>query len=313
VFGEGTFRFNERWKATLGGRAFETEVDNASLASGLFVFAQTGGASAESRQSGTQKESGFTPKLSVTWTPHDNFMAYALAAKGFRYGGPNVITSEPGFTVPGTFGSDSLYNYELAARLTIPEARLALDGTLFYIDWSDIQLRQQTPSQLNYAVNAGKARSRGLETALTWAATSDFTLSANATYLDAELTEDFVSNPGQGVPVVVSAGTPLPGASKWQLANTLSYRASQHSWQPSLLFAHRFISKATSGVIGQDVEQGDYHLFDARASVQIDRIGITAFINNIANKRGVATASGPPLEQYLVRPRTVGITLDYRL
>jgi hypothetical protein len=45
-------------------------------------------------------------------------------------------------------------------------------------------------------------------------------------------------------------------------------------------------------------------------------LDVTLFVNNIADKRGVSTASyfpGSPFEQYLVRPRTVGITLDYRL
>ena len=130
-------------------------------------------------------------------------MAYALAARGFRYGGPNIIPSEPGFVVPRTFDSDSLWNYEIGARSDFLDRRLQLDGTLFYIDWSDIQLRQQTPSGLNYAVNAGKARSRGLEGAASWLVTPSLKLSANATYLDAELTEDFVSNPGQGIPVTV--------------------------------------------------------------------------------------------------------------
>lgn len=312
AFGEGTLHFNDRWKATLGGRAFHTKVDNSSIASGLFVFAQTGEVS--SIESGSQTESGFTPKLSVTWSPNEDVMAYVLAAKGFRYGGPNIIPSEPGFAVPRTFDSDSLWNYEVGVRSSFLDRRVQLDGTVFYIDWSDIQLRQQTPSQLNYAVNAGKARSRGVEGAATWLVMPGLRFAVNATYLDAELTEDFISNPGQGIPVIVTAGTPLPGASKWQVSDTLSYKWTVGSLEPSLLFAHRFLSKATSGVIGQDVSQGDYHLFDARASIQLKRIGITAFVANIGDKRGVATASsGPPLQQFLVRPRTVGITLDYRL
>jgi outer membrane receptor protein involved in Fe transport len=312
AFGEGTWHFNDQWKTTLGGRAFRTKVDNSSIASGLFVLAQTG--EVTNIESGSQKDRGFTPKLSVTWTPSDDLMAYALAARGFRYGGPNIIPSEPGFVVPRTFDSDSLWNYEIGARSNFLERRLQLDGTLFYIDWSDIQLRQQTPSGLNYAVNAGKARSRGVEAAATWLVTPNLKLSANATYLDAELTEDFVSNPGQGIPVTVGAGTPLPGASKWQIADTVSYKWSAGSFEPSFLLAHRYISNATSGVIGQEVAQGDYHLFDARASIQLSRLGITAFVANIGDKRGVATASsGPPLQQFLVRPRTIGITLDYRL
>ena len=57
----------------LGGRAFDTKVENATLSSGFYTLLTTG--ELESEQTGTQKESGFTPKLSVTWTPDDDFMA----------------------------------------------------------------------------------------------------------------------------------------------------------------------------------------------------------------------------------------------
>jgi hypothetical protein len=41
----------------------------------------------------------------------------------------------------------------------------------------------------------------------------------------------------------------------------------------------------------------------------------TVFVNNIADKRGISNSSyvgGLPLEQYIVRPRTYGMTLDCR-
>lgn len=312
VFGEGTFSFNDQWKLTVGGRAFETKVTNETIASGFFSLLTAG--ELETHLTGpAQKESGFLPKVSVTWTPSDAFMAYALRSEGFRYGGPNIVTSEPGFEVPSTFGSDSLVNYELGVRSTIFDRRLQLDGTLFYIDWSDIQLRQQTPLGANFAVNAGKASSSGVEGSLTWLMSDALRFAANVTYLDAELSEDFVSNPGGGTPVGVSKGATLPGASKWQVSDSLSYEWSAAALRPSFLLAHRYISEAPSGVLGSDAKQGDYHVLDARVSVQFNRIGITAFASNVTDERGVTTASNDPLQQFLVTPRTIGISVDYRL
>jgi outer membrane receptor protein involved in Fe transport len=60
---------------------------------------------------------------------------------------------------------------------------------------------------------------------------------------------------------------------------------------------------------------GNYNLLDARASGRYDNLKATVFVNNIADKRGVTTASfvsGNPFSQYIVRPRTYGLTLDYR-
>jgi outer membrane receptor protein involved in Fe transport len=313
AFGEATYHFNGQWKATLGGRAFHTEIENESIASGLYVLLNTGAPTLQ-QTAPPQKESGFSPKASVTWTPTADLMSYALVSKGFRYGGPNIIPPQPG--VPADFKSDSLWNYELGVRSDFLDHRLNLDGTLFYIDWSDIQLRQQTDAGANYAVNAGKARSRGVEFSGAWLITRDLKFSSNATYLDAELTQPFNAAPFEGTSALVPAGTPLPGASKWSLANTLTYSWSGGSVRPNFLLSHRFVSSATSGTIGQDLQQGNYHLFDFRVAVPFNKFQITAFVNNIANKRGVMTAqelSANLLEDFLVRPRTIGLTLDYHL
>jgi len=313
VFGEASYRFSDQWKLTLGGRAFDTKVDTATITSGLLGGTLPG--QPPLHQAGSQDERGFTPKASLTWTPGPTFMAYALASQGFRYGGPNIAQSEPGFVVPRGFKSDSLWNYEVGARSTLLDRRLQLDGTLFYVDWSDIQLRQRTPGQINFATNAGKARSYGFEGAVNWAATRNLSLSANLTYLNAELSRAFVSNPGGLTPILVDAGTTLPGASKWQVSDAISYQWSTAPLQPALLLSHRFISSAPSGVLGETLRQGDYHLVDARASVRIDKLDVTLFVDNIADTRGVTTQimNGPLLQQYLVRPRTIGLTLAYRL
>jgi outer membrane receptor protein involved in Fe transport len=307
LFGEATYHFNDAWKMTLGGRAFDTKVENATLSSGFYTLLTTG--ELESEQTGTQKESGFTPKLSVTWTPDDDFMAYGLVSKGFRYGGPNIIVSEPGFTVPAQFDSDSLFNYEVGVRSDLFDQRLRLDGTVFYIDWRDIQLRQQTPLQLNYASNAGKAESYGFEGTATVLIARDLVFSTNLTYLNAQLVEDF--NPGGGQDIV-PAGSTLPGASEWQVASTLSYELSQLPLAPSFVLSHRYISEAP-GIFGAGAEQGDYSVVDARVAIRFNQFSITAFVNNVTDSRGVTTASDAPLQQYLIRPRTLGVTLDYRL
>src|SRR5690606_3205398 len=121
------------------------------------------------------------------------------------------------------FDSDSLFNYELGMRSDLWDRRLRLDATVFFIDWRDIQLRQQTPLQLNYASNAGKAESYGFEGTASVMIVPDLVFSTNLTYLHAALVEDF--NPGGGQDVF-PAGSTLPGASDWQVASTLSYELS---------------------------------------------------------------------------------------
>jgi iron complex outermembrane recepter protein len=307
AFGEATFHFNDQWKITLGGRAFETKVTNETTSSGFITLLTTGALTSD--VSGSQKESGFLPKGSITWTPNKDLMTYFLVDQGFRFGGPNLSPSEPGFPIPPQFKSDSLINYELGVRSSFLDQHLLLDGTVFHIDWSDIQLRLQTDLGLNYAANAGKATISGFEGSATWLITQGFTLSSSLTYLDAKLASPF--EPGGGQPTVPSGST-LPGASKWQVANTLSYNWFNAPFKPSLVLADRYISEAP-GIFLSGLPQGDYNLLDARVSLHVKEVGITAFVNNMTDRRGITNANDlPPVQEFLVRPRTVGLTLDYR-
>src|SRR5262249_8305601 len=179
------------------------------------------------------------------------------ADEGFRFGGPNLIASEPGFTVPANFKSDSLVNYEIGERANLFDHRLQLDVTAFHIDWSDIQLHLQTPIGLNYAANAGKARIWGLEASSTWFISQALSLTTNVTWLDAQLAEPFSSGPGSPT---VTAGTALPGASKWQVSNTLAYTWAEGPGRPTFLLAQRYISTAP-GIFLAGLSQGGYDLF----------------------------------------------------
>ena len=46
---------------------------------------------------GSQSDKNVAPKASLTWTPSDTFMTYALVDKGFRFGGPNLSPSTTAF------------------------------------------------------------------------------------------------------------------------------------------------------------------------------------------------------------------------
>jgi iron complex outermembrane recepter protein len=311
AFGEATFHFNKNWKLTVGGREFKTELDNASTEGGFINLLSSG--QLLTTLAGNQSENGFTPKGSITFTPNDDLMTYFLISKGFRFGGPNINPSEPGFTIPPTFRSDSLLNYELGARTNWFDRHLQLDTTAFYIDWSNIQARLFAPSGFSYTGNAGKAIDYGLEATMRWRIVSGLTWATNLTYLDATLAQNF--NPGSGQQIIPK-GTTLPGASKWQIANTVSYQWSNLRFSPSLLLDDRYISRAP-GTFTDGVPQGGYSIFDARAKTQLtEKLGMTVYVSNISDSRGVTSGSNvpsQPVQQFIIRPRTFGLTVDFKL
>lgn len=302
LFGEASYRLTDAFKLTLGGRAFRTRLDSTTTTSGPLV----GGTDV---QVGKSRESGFNPKASLAWQPDKDQMLYALVSRGFRFGGPNVASAaDP--TIPEQFDSDSLVNYELGSRSTFNDGRLLLDGTLYWIDWQDIQFSQRAASGLVYTANAGRARNRGVEAGITSVLTPSLSVRAAATYLDAELRSDY----GSGA-ALVPAGSRLPGASRWQWSGALTYAPDTARFAPTFSLAHRYVSSAPGELTPNPRMQGGYHLVDMRAGVVLDRFEVSVFVDNVADKRGVsqaATGIRGPVE-FLVMPRTFGLTVDYRL
>ena len=309
IFGEATYHLNDRLKVTVGGRGFITRSQNTSTASGFLELLLAGKLS--SAIQGSQKESGFTPKGSITWTPSSNVMVYGLVSEGFRFGGPNINPSTPAAPIPPSFKSDSLINYELGARTDLFDRKLQLDGTLYYVDWSDIQVRLSTPTGLAYAANAGKARNYGFEGTATLRPIVGLTIQGNLTYLDARLSRAF--DPGGGH-AIIPKGTTLPGASKWQVSDSVGYQWQKSPLLPSVTLLHRYISSASSNLTYSG-RQGGYNIFDLRTGLQIGNMGVSAFVENIGDARGVTNAQsfpGTPYTQYLIRPRTYGMTVDVK-
>ena len=301
LFGEFTWHFTDRLKASLGGRYFETRLSTNISQSGPLV----GGSTSDS---GESRENGFSPKVSLTWTAGDDLLIYGLVSKGFRFGGPNIAV-DPDFAIPGEFDSDSLINYELGVRATLLDRRLQLDGTVFYVDWSDIQVTLRTPGGFTYTDNAGEARNYGIEGTATFRPSRRLALQGNVTYLDASLRSDFISGAA-----VVPAGTTLPGASEWQISDSAIYTFIDSAFVPTLAFSHRYVSTAPGALVPSPQQQGGYNLFDLRLSAQFGGMGLAAFIENIDDERGItqAVTSNRGPSEYIVRPRTYGLTLDYR-
>lgn len=309
AFGEASYHVGDQLKLTLGGRLFDTRSVSTSTTSGFFNLLASG--AIHSSRSGAQEQAGLAPKASITWTPHPDLLAYGLISKGFRYGGPNINASSPGFAIPAGFNSDSLVNYELGLRTTWFDRRLQLDATAFFIDWSDIQLQLYSPLGLTYLANAGRATNLGVEATATWQVLPELTLQSNLTYLDAALAEDF--DPGAGQPVI-PRGAVLPGASKWRVSNMLSYQWTAGPAAPSLALSHRYVSSAP-GDFAAGAPQGGFNEFDARMTFHLDRVDLSAFAENIGGSRGVTSASllSGPLQQFVLRPFTVGLTADFRM
>lgn len=305
LFGEGAIHFTRELTLTAGGRLFRTTSDDT-----LIRYPGTLGPAFDFRQKSYQN--GFAPKASLSYKPSDNLMVYGLVSKGYRFGGPNPNPPSTLYNTPLTYGSDSLVNYEVGARTNWFNRRLELDVTAFHIDWTNIQVRLFRPDNFAYVLNAGGAHNDGVELTGLLRVTPRFQLSTNATYLDARLSQALLQCQGCSA-TPIPAGTVLPGASKWQAMNIATY-AFGGSLRPTLTLTHRYVSKAPVA-LGAIHTQGGYNTFSARLSITLrNDLEASLFADNITDSRGVTAG---PFSDFvpavvILRPRTIGLTLDWK-
>ena len=93
-----------------------------------------------------------TPKFGAQYQIDDSNMLYVTAAKGFRAGGVNGRLSQGicgtalasyGLTAadtPPTYKSDSVWSYEAGGKFRLFGNRMQLNGSVYRIDWSNVQV-----------------------------------------------------------------------------------------------------------------------------------------------------------------------------
>jgi outer membrane receptor protein involved in Fe transport len=303
VFFDGEYSLGGGWSAGLGGRSYKTKTS----------FQQTGtvfgGPSNSPVLAGGDE--GTTPKASVKYRFNDN-MWYALASKGYRYGGVNEGP-------PATpFKSDTLWNYETGVRLA-PAPGVQLDLSAFLLDWTNAQF---TYFAMNGALpfsgigNVGKARSTGLEAALRWKVSPVFDVAASLARIDAKTTQDVQTMAGRK-PVTIASGAQLPGTAKLQTALQGNYRFSGPFGT-----AGRF--NVTHTHVGDRVidltafyKAPAYDALDLGLSFNKDNWTMSAGLTNATDSRGIMNIQGTPdgnksfQQYYLQRPRTLDLSVRY--
>ncbi len=290
LFGEVDFRLTESLTATAGIRWFDIEQDGLNVNGGLLAGLPAGAGVVDITDA---SEDGVSPKFQLSWHSSENVLLYALASRGFREGGPTGqgVPPDPvtGSSAPTQFDSDALWNYELGLKTSWMENRVTLNGAAFYINWDDIQTNFVRADGHTFTVNAGSARSKGLELELRMLAAQNLELFATASFVDAELSEDQLS-PGDG-----RSGDRIPAVPKTSFAAGLDYsRSLSANLQGFLNLNYRYVGSSfngfasSTGVSGAVADkQPAYQLVNARVGIENQRYRLAIFANNLFDKTAV--------------------------
>ena len=160
IFGEAYWKFAPQWTLTLGGRQYWLDQATDYTADGFLNFGQTPSAPQSNSQS------GFNPKVALSWQATEATMAYASASKGFRAGGAQA--NFPGCSLPQLsvdaithIRSDTLWTYEIGAKTQLPA--VLISAAAYDIEWKDVQQQVSLICGFYAQVNGNKARVRGAE------------------------------------------------------------------------------------------------------------------------------------------------------
>ncbi|MGH8480898.1 MAG: TonB-dependent receptor domain-containing protein, partial [Nevskiaceae bacterium] len=318
-----------------GLRKYRTELIADTVVSGVQIVALTG--EEESRQHFEPRSSGVNPKASIRYVHNQHLQWYALAAKGFQFGGVQLnppveafVTSaeQAGFHF-APYKSSDLWNYETGIRTDWLDRRLRFDVSLFYLDWSDLQLTIAVPlsgtdATFGIIANVGRAHSAGIETALEVIPFRGAKWTSSAAWIEAVTDVPFDESNSDGP---VPPGTRLPGTPRFAWANVFSYEYTvpfYGNWTLNPVVTHSHIGESPDGIRPEGMI-GGYDTLDARfALVKSDskyQPEISVGINNITNVPGVtfhdqataATGSGNTFDlTHFVPPRTAMLSLSFK-
>ena len=260
-------------------------------------------------------DSDFAPHLALTWSSGDHLL-YGRLAKGFRSGRTNIFFNFRPDQIPESIEPERLLTFELGSKNQLADSRLQLNAFLYFNDWSEIQIERITEDGLFFFDdNVAAAESRGLELEMLARPSRGLLVSFNASYIDAEFTEDLLEF-GE---VVVAKGNALPYSPKWTLSTSLEYqRPMENGWLAVIAgyYSHREdnFSTPNNELLGRNDAQNQVRL---RGGVEGRNWAFFAYVDNALNEDTTTFKLRPvrrvPLTYFTqVRPRTYGIELTWR-
>jgi len=288
-------------------------------------------------------ETATTPKVGISYQINDANMLYATAAKGFRPAGaslrvPNVcqpdlvtygyVDAKGKSTQPLTFGSDSVWSYELGSKNRLLDGRLVLDGSVYEIKWKKIQTRVTLPNcSYDFVDNLANATSKGFDIGFQALPFDSLTLTGTFGYTNANFDSDALSP--SGVKIYRKGGGVPDAGPPWTASLSGEYAFK--------LFAqHNFYFRADFTQTSQDRRVGvlvpgtpnydpllrpdpAYGLVNIRLGTRLSGMDLSLFVNNVTDAHPLFLTAGHSLiydpqdwTASSLRPRTYGITLTYR-
>lgn len=365
IFADYTWHVSEKLDVIIGARYTQDDVSNEVAGFGIgpsccfpgspgfpggpgFDFFQSFVNSARPVSEADDDFTDVSPRFVVRYQVSDDVNVYGTISKGYKAGGISVgnntnVDGQPAFNIP--FDEETLWNYEVGFKSELMDHRVRLNGSLFYLEWSDLQMesfRFLTPGDLSsnfeQAINVEDAEAWGAELELTAAVTDLLTITSSIGYLDTEITSDTQAEITGGFTVDLE-GLEIPKAPELTFNITGEYRfpvGDNEGWV-QLEFIHR--DGQFSDIEGLTYQQTDgpspnggparnsiaqhgdfpfktpdYDLWNFRAGYDMENWKFAAYVQNLSDEEyytGTQENFGVTGMRLRPHPRTIGGSISY--
>ncbi|MEM7277072.1 MAG: TonB-dependent receptor [Pseudomonadota bacterium] len=341
VFGEFTFDLTENFSITAGGRYYDIQNDYLNLRGTL--IGENGGRPDCAvnycygiAEPGVGDDSGFVPKLSVSYNFSDEKMVYATYSEGFRRGGansgrpqsvygPRGRFPEPAGTL-GSYDSDQVQNIEIGAKTDWFNNKLRINGAIYQLVWDDIQIQANDPQPTINTfgiINFPEAEITGLEGWISWLPSENWSLEATIGFNDGELSEDAAVFPGTDSELFAPSGTPLPIVPDWKASVNVNYSIPQEilGGQPYFFASYNYTGESINSLAGIESNefsspirtQANWATLDISMGVETDNWAAAIYVDNVTDEKAELFFNNRFNQQRLStnRPRTLGVNFRY--
>ena len=240
----------------------------------------------------------FSPKLSVeySWTP--STMTYVSVTKGYRSGGFNTFTNDPQYT---TYDEEKLWSYEIGSKNLFWDNRLMLNGSVFYMDITDMQVTQAVSPTESYLSNAAEATAKGIELEMMVNVSKGLSVMAGLGYTDIEF-DEYKDALGD------YAGNKNPYAPKYTFNIGAQYRFQNGLYARADLVGcgEMYLDRAN------EYKRDAYEIVNAKIGYEAERFDIYLYGKNIFDKEYNAYGYYSGYYVLYSDPGEVGLQLAYR-
>ena len=212
---------------------------------------------------------------------------------------------------PQSFGSDSLWNYEVGLKTLLAGGRLGMNLAAYQVDWEDAPLSVPNSCGFSFVINGGELDITGFEADIDVQFSDRWSGRFGLAYTNSELAED--------TPLLGGVkGDRTPHIPEWQYSLILDYQAPFFNTnnQGFMHFDYQYVDEKfrTFGTpTDERLHLDSYDLVGIRAGIIADRWQLDAYVDNVTNERvelnkaNQSFAEFPGLAVFTNRPRTYGL------